>query len=1125
MVILKSQQSCTLEQNRGIIEEELSRAISEEKKHKFQGLLYVLDQLFLPVQDANAKTQIKSSISFEEALEYFLAFQPLHSGAPTKYQRVAFREALLHEKHGLRINIIRISEGFEYIAPRPDKVDLEWLLLDIFSACGTKSGNSALVLDKETVQGIVSTMDSEWDKICLRVILRSIYSREEMIVLGFDPDNLPSMTERVKFVVEEVKNANEAAADLVRLRLNSKKEKLEKEIKEKENLYQKKTSIWSSKTLQEIQSEVQKLKEKVKDTEGLLHCDPTDSNYQRKRQMLKRQASSLIECNRLKRRKLSNQGPKLQLDEEDEEFIAIEDKSSYHGRRHDTVLYTGQRVKKKNLLSIANYRLAQRGKKLIKSATTVYNRARPRNKRSLQAKRHCGKGLFCWKKPPKGEENTNENTHCQRAHVKNIKRRFWGARNSSARKFCFMRSTDDKAYLRPGTSEGFDKARNLRILTISDHSKARKLPEYDWPEKMVYVTPGSHRVFTKSSVMNESEEKLITEEDRHYVFVWPKAIVGSSGTVWASETLRLRYEDPLACEVDELTPGSPQHSLGIRKCCARLHDDLFLYYDMTESDDLDNITGETESNCKFFTYEKERAKHLKLRIDNLLQFCEDTEMSEHNRALFASQIIPVTKRILDAVDDLFKEEVDSMEKDARKDRILKVTTSCKHGLEVIGDLCLPPVKPRWADLTDAGPGVGVSNYEVRFRDAELARIHNSDYRVRCHRSRGDSGQGEAERTNSAISDALVDGATLEWEKYRRFEDLSEEEIKQMSLQWYEEYEKKRMEKNAWYVCSQVAERIDDALVLKEYIKSKVSEPPDELFFFNSVYLDNYRGASERNKAEVPGAAYFRKIESFVEDHYIRGELFMEFCRDACSESRDGSSNLCSWCSHNRWVGPETERIPQPVPDQNNFGHFMDVYQTKSTGRTPDDYLPRKCLKDLYDKHSDSIINDRDTIKSFCTKYNVDEKHVITDVNHLKDIDIRKDIRTRAAEERRKQEAGRTYKDFQWNTLIEGGKVEKLRVRELDLYLNKHGLTTVGRKLDKVKAIRCHYYRHNNEDVIAEELSSDEDEVESEDEEFENEEAESDNDFVFADLDEQSSPSTTIQFISDEQITAVVVQGP
>ena len=106
-------------------------------------------------------------------------------------------------------------------------------------------------------------------------------------------------------------------------------------------------------------------------------------------------------------------------------------------------------------------------------------------------------------------------------------------------------------------------------------------------------------------------------------------------------------------------------------------------------------------------------------------------------------------------------------------------------------------------------------------------------------------------------------------------------------------------------------------------------------------------------------------------------------------------------------------------------------------------------------------------------------------------------------------------------------MEKLRVRELYLYLNKHGLITVGRKLDKVKAFWCHYYQHNKEAVITE-LSSDEDDVESEDGEFEGEEAENDNDFVFfvfANLDEQSSPSATIQFISDEQITAVVVQGP
>ena len=100
-----------------------------------------------------------------------------------------------------------------------------------------------------------------------------------------------------------------------------------------------------------------------------------------------------------------------------------------------------------------------------------------------------------------------------------------------------MRSIDDKAYLRPGTSEGFAGTRNQCILTMTDVDKARKLPKYDWPEKLVYQTPGAHRVFAKEAAMTDKgEEKLITTDDNHFVFVRPKAIVDSSGTTWASET-------------------------------------------------------------------------------------------------------------------------------------------------------------------------------------------------------------------------------------------------------------------------------------------------------------------------------------------------------------------------------------------------------------------------------------------------------------------------------------------------------------------------------------------------------------------------------------------------------------
>ena len=79
------------------------------------------------------------------------------------------------------------------------------------------------------------------------------------------------------------------------------------------------------------------------------------------------------------------------------------------------------------------------------------------------------------------------------------------------------------------------------------------------------------------------------------------------------------------------------------------------------------------------------------------------------------------------------------------------------------------------------------------------------------------------------------------------------------------------------------------------------------------------------------------------------------------------------------------------------------------------------MKDLYGDDSVSVINDADTIKSFCSKYNVDEKHVITYITHLKDIDVRKDITTIEAEKRKRQEAERTYKDFKWDTITESAR--------------------------------------------------------------------------------------------------------
>ena len=58
-------------------------------------------------------------------------------------------------------------------------------------------------------------------------------------------------------------------------------------------------------------------------------------------------------------------------------------------------------------------------------------------------------------------------------------------------------------------------------------------------------------------------------------------------------------------------------------------------------------------------------------------------------------------------------------------------------------------------------------------------------------------------------------------------------------------------------------------------------------------------SGRNSKDGIPGKAYFSKIESLIEDHYVRGELFFEFSQDAGKDQKDATSTLSSWCNNNR----------------------------------------------------------------------------------------------------------------------------------------------------------------------------------------------------------------------------------
>ena len=79
--------------------------------------------------------------------------------------------------------------------------------------------------------------------------------------------------------------------------------------------------------------------------------------------------------------------------------------------------------------------------------------------------------------------------------------------------------------------------------------------------------------------------------------------------------------------------------------------------------------------------------------------------------------------------------------------LFAVIESC---LSFIETLNLPTQKPRVVDLTDTGPGVGITNNDVCYGIAQEILITNIDYYIRHHLAPRDSSHNEVERIQSYV---------------------------------------------------------------------------------------------------------------------------------------------------------------------------------------------------------------------------------------------------------------------------------------------------------------------------------------------------------------------------------------
>ena len=102
--------------------------------------------------------------------------------------------------------------------------------------------------------------------------------------------------------------------------------------------------------------------------------------------------------------------------------------------------------------------------------------------------------------------------------------------------------------------------------------------------------------------------------------------------------------------------------------------------------------------------------------------------------------------------------------------------------------------------------------------------------------------------------------------------------------------------------------------------------------------------------------------------------------------------------------------------------------------------------------SNGNLQTKTDIARFATKFAVDPKLVKEYVQHLNVLKQRSQMRAAQRGRKSKQLRQKTFEEYEWRQLVLGGEISKLKVFQLDIYLDKHNLLTGKKALkdDKVK---------------------------------------------------------------------------
>ena len=197
--VLKSQQTCSVLENRRKLDKLIEKAGARRENHRDRllGLREVWDQLNGDTVGVDGKECNTSFLQFEEAIDVFYSFYRHIQRPYLNTDRDKFLYSLLHNDWGLCIYVVTLQEtNSRLIVIRPDNFDMERFLHFVSLPFRTRLV-PRLKLDKCLIHSILDTLGSEWDRIVARVLLGVDKSREQLEELGINDDDISKNIQKV----------------------------------------------------------------------------------------------------------------------------------------------------------------------------------------------------------------------------------------------------------------------------------------------------------------------------------------------------------------------------------------------------------------------------------------------------------------------------------------------------------------------------------------------------------------------------------------------------------------------------------------------------------------------------------------------------------------------------------------------------------------------------------------------------------------------------------------------------------------------------------------------------------------------------------------------------------------